>query len=101
MLPSTATSCTIPAEVNRAAADFKVGSLTAFGPEENFSYPPRPASVPWSLQWTARVRHRSMTSWMQMQGMSMGGGQGGSQSNPDCNRRGGIMGGILGGGGDC
>ncbi len=95
VLPSTATSCAIPAEVNRAAADFKVGSLTAFGPEENFSYPPRPAAGPWHLQWTARVRHRSMTSWMQMQGMSMGGGQG--ASNPDCKRRGGIM----GGGGDC
>ena len=42
-----------------------------------------------------------MTSWMQMQGMSMGGNQSAGQTNPECKRRGGIMGGILGGGGDC
>jgi len=68
VLPPSATSCTIPAEVTRAVADFRVGTLTAFGPEESFSYPPRPAAV----QWTARVRHRSTTSWMQMPGMSRG-----------------------------
>ena len=101
VLAPTATSCAIPAEVNRAAADFKVGTLTAFGPEENFSYPPKPAAGPWNLQWTARVRHRSTTSWMNMQGMSMGGSQGAGQTGADCKRKGGIMGGILGGGGDC
>ncbi len=68
VLPPSATSCTIPADVTRAAADFRVGTLTAFGPEESFSYPPRPAA----LQWTARVRPRSTTSWMQIPGMSRG-----------------------------
>ena len=49
-------------------------TLTAFGPEENFSYPPRPADAKarWDLQWTARIRHRSTTSWMEAQGMNMG-----------------------------
>jgi len=91
MAPAT-TNCTIPAEVNAAAADFKVGTLTAFGPEENFAYPPAPAA----LQWTARIRHRSMTSWMQAEGMSMGtqGSEGGQQQ---CKRKGGL-GGMLGGG---
>ncbi len=105
VLSSATTSCAIPAEVNRAAADFKFGTLTAFGPEENFSYPPRPASGPWNLQWTARVRHRSSTSWMQMPGMSMGAQGAGQQQNPNCKKRGGLggmLGGALGGGGgDC
>jgi hypothetical protein len=102
MMPPSATSCVIPAEVNRAAADFKVGTLTAFGPEENFSYPPRPAAGPWNLQWTARVRHRSMTSWMSAPGMGSMGAQGGEQ-NPECKKKrggfGGMIGGVLGGGG--
>ncbi len=104
VMPPSATSCTIPAEVNRAAADFKVGTLTAFGPEENFSYPPRPASGPWNLQWTARIRHRSSTSWMSMPCMGSMGAQGAQQG--ECKKRGGLGGmlggGILGGGGcDC
>ena len=103
VLPPATTSCAIPVEVNKAAPDFKVGTLTAFGPEEDFSYPPRPATGPWNLQWTARVRHRSTTSWMNMQGMSMGANQGASQSNPECKKRGGLggmLGGALGGGGN-
>lgn len=104
LLPPTATACAIPAEVNNAASDFKVGTLTAFGPEESFSYPPRPATGPWNLEWTARVRHRSTTSWMSMEGMSMGANAGESQSNPECKRRGGLggmLGGALGVGGGC
>lgn len=75
LLAPAATNCMIPADVIRAAGDFKVGTLTAFGPEESFSYPPRPATGPWNLQWTARIRHRSVTTWMQVPGM--GGGMGG------------------------
>ena len=73
MAPST-TSCIVPAEVGLAAPDFKIGTLTAYGPEEDFSYPPRPtdAKARWDLQWTARIRHRSTTSWMETQGMTMG-----------------------------
>ncbi|MCB2079756.1 MAG: hypothetical protein KDE55_18940 [Novosphingobium sp.] len=108
VLPPTATTCTIPAEVNAAAPDFRVGTLTAFGPEEDFSYPPRPtdARTPWNLEWTARIRHRSTTSWMQMQGMSMGsmGAQGASQPPAECKRKGGLggmLGGVLGSGSGC
>jgi len=113
VLPPTATNCLIPAEVKRAMPDFSAGTLTAFGPEEDFSYPPRPASaaVPWRLEWTARIRHRSVTNWIEAQGMSMGAG--GTDSAPGdrkpqdqdqrkrCKPRGigGMLGGIVGGGG--
>ena len=116
MAPTT-TSCVVPIEVRQATPDFRVGTLTAFGPEEDFSYPPRPASAstPWHLQWTARIRHRSTTSWMDAQGMSMGAmgasgaqgsqGQGQSQGQQKkCKPRGGLggmLGGVMGGGGGC
>ena len=111
VLPPTATSCTVPAEVIRDAGDFRVGTLTGFGPEENFSYPPRPATGPWRIEWTARIRHRSTTSWMQMPGMPSGmgaaaedGGRGSASGGQNCRRRGGLggmLGGALGGGGGC
>ncbi|MEJ6009183.1 hypothetical protein [Novosphingobium aquae] len=106
VLPPSATACIVPAEV-KAATDFRMGTLTAFGPEENFSYPPRPADpkAAWAVQWTARVRHRSTTSWMDMPGMTggmpagMGSGEGPvpQQPRPNCKPRGlgGIMGGVL------
>ncbi len=108
MSPAT-TSCVVPAEVKRDAPDFRFGSLTAYGPEEDFAFPPRPASpqVAWNLEWTARIRHKSSTSWMDMPGMpsgAMGQGQGQDTQQPpprsDCTRpRGGLggLGGILGG----
>lgn len=102
MAPGT-TTCTIPAEVKRDAPDFRFGTLTAFGPEENFSYPPRPADAraAWNLEWTARIRHRSTTSWMDMPGM---GAMGGAENEPSSNDSrckpkrglGGILGGALG-----
>lgn len=107
MAPAT-TSCLIPAEVKRDAPDFRFGTLTAFGPEEDFSYPPRPASAstPWHLEWTARVRHRSMTTWMDAQGMSMGGmgnsSEGQSAPQQKCKPKGGfggLLGGVMGGSG--
>ena len=107
VLPPSATSCVVPVEVVRAAPDFQFGMLTAFGPEESFSYPPRPASAgqPWNLEWTARIRHRSMTSWMEAQGMVMGGAQE-QQEAPQgrCKPKGGfggMLGGVLGGGSGC
>lgn len=71
VLAPTITSCVIPAEVRRAAPDFRMGMMTAFGPEESFAHPPRPADpkAAWNLEWTARIRHRSTTSWMDMAGM--------------------------------
>lgn len=74
VLPPSATSCVVPAEVRAAAPDFTSGTLTAFGPEEDFSYPPRPANAAktWAPEWTARIRHRSTTNWIEAQGMTMG-----------------------------
>jgi hypothetical protein len=93
LAPGT-TSCMIPAEVLRNAPDFRFGTLTAFGPQEDFAYPPRPADpkAAWNLQWTARIRHRSFTSWMDIAGMP--GQQQGAQ--PQCKRSGGLLGSILG-----
>ncbi len=112
VLPPATTSCTVPAEVKTAAPHFRFGMLTGYGPQEDFSYPPRPADArtPWNLEWTARIRHRSMTSWMEAQGMSMGmdGGNanGGDSSGredarqpdpaPNCTPRRGGFGGLLG-----
>jgi hypothetical protein len=99
MAPST-TSCTIPAEVHNAGADFRMGTMTAFGPEADFSYPARPANpkAPWNLEWTARVRYRSTTSWMDMPGMP---GQAEQQQAPKkCKPKGlgGLIGAAVGGG---
>lgn len=104
VLAPTATSCMVPAEVSRDAPDFRFGTLTAFGPEESFSYPPRPADsrAAWVLQWTARIRHRSTTSWMQAPGMPAGmGGNDRGTGSQDCRPRGlgGLLGGAIGGGG--
>lgn len=69
MAPIT-TSCLIPAEVRKATGEGMFGNLIAYGPEENFVYPPRPDKGPWTQEWTARVRFRSMTSFLP--GMDMG-----------------------------
>lgn len=63
MAPAT-TSCTVPAEVKRAAGDALITFLTAYGPEVDFSYPPRPADpkAVWNLEWTAKVRFKSTTT---------------------------------------
>ncbi len=73
VLPPTQTSCTIPAEVRAAAPQFMMASLYAYGPEVNFSYPPRPANpaTPWKLEWTSKVRFRS-TTMMMVGGPDMG-----------------------------
>ena len=102
VLPPTKTSCAIPAEVIRDAGQFRMGTLTAFGPQEDWAYPPRPANpkAAWNVQWTARVRHKSTTSWMDMPGMGgMGMDDGGDprgQQQQQRPKRG--LGGILGGG---
>lgn len=105
MTPAT-TNCTIPAEVRRDAPDFMMGNLYAYGPEENFAYPPRPADakVRWDLVWTARVRHRSSTSFMvggpDMSAMAGGGDDAANEQpkdKPKCKRGlGGLLGGALG-----
>ena len=115
VLAPTTTTCTVPAEVKRDAPDFRMGTLIAFGPMEEFAYPPRPANpkAAWNLEWTARIRHKSQTSWMEIQGMTMG--QGGemedrddsssqSRPQPQCKPRrglGGLLGGAMGVGNGC
>lgn len=85
VMPPSQTSCSIPAEVKQAASDMQMGFLYAYGPEVNFAYPPRPtdAKIPWKLDWTARVRFRSHTSFM----MAMPGGAGGMGSGGDDGER--------------
>jgi len=100
LAPAT-TTCTVPLEVKRDAPDFRFGTLTAFGPMEEFSYPPRPADprAAWNLEWTARIRHRSMTSWMDMPGMPAGNLEQAQPEKPECKPKrglGGMLGGALG-----
>jgi hypothetical protein len=83
VMPPSQTTCTVPAEVKAYAPDFMMGNLYAYGPEANFSYPPRPANpaTPWAIEWTAKVRYRSNTSWF-IKGPDMG-GQGGNQGQSE------------------
>lgn len=77
VMPPGQTACTVPAEV-KTHASMLMGSLVAYGPEANFAYPPRPADpkAVWAPEWTARVRFRSMTTWMVgMPGMAGASGQ--------------------------
>ncbi|WP_295530211.1 hypothetical protein [Novosphingobium sp. Chol11] len=92
-----------------------MATLSAFGPQEDFAFPPRPADpkAPWKLEWTARIRHRSTTTLLLgMPGMDgMGDSEdprSGRRASPDCQQKpkrrglgglGGLMGGMLGGGG--
>ena len=103
MTPAT-TSCLIPAEVRGAGADFRMGMLTAFGPEENISSPRTAAPLATGNQsWTVRVRHRSTTSWMDLPGMgSVGGGaQQGQPKKCKLKGLGGILGAAVTGGAAC
>lgn len=66
VMPTTQTSCTVPAEVKKAAGDMMMGFLYAYGPEANFAFPERPKDpkVAWKPKWTAKVRYRSMATFM-------------------------------------
>lgn len=66
VMPPAQTSCAIPAEAKAASGEMMFGNLNAFGPEANFSYPPKPAAAKatWAIDWTAKVRFRSHTSLM-------------------------------------
>lgn len=65
LMAPTTTTCTIPQEVIKAAPQAMV-QLAAFGGETNISYPPRPADpkTPWNIDWTLKVRYKSMTGGM-------------------------------------
>jgi hypothetical protein len=84
VMPPSQTSCTVPAEVKQAAGQYMMVQLYAYGPEENFAYPPRPADprAAWNVEWTAKARYRSTTGMML--GMpGMGGMQGSDNENGD------------------
>lgn len=106
MSPQT-TTCTVPAEVKAAAPDYMYGTLHAYGPEESFAYPPRPADpkVKWVPEWTARIRHRSTTGFLVgmegFGGAGAGAAQQSDQEKPACKPKkkglGGLLGGAVGG----
>ena len=77
VMPPTQKSCAIPAEAKAAAGGMMFGSMNAFGPEENFSFPPKPADpkAVWNIDWTAKVRFRAFSSFMTGMG-NMGGMRG-------------------------
>jgi hypothetical protein len=60
------TSCTVPAEVKKAAGEMMMGFVYAYGPEANFAFPERPRDpkIAWKPKWTAKVRYRSMAMFM-------------------------------------
>lgn len=111
VMPPAQTSCAVPAEVKTAAGGMMIGFMYAYGPEQEFAFPPRPANpkTPWRPDWTAKARFRSTTTVMLgMPGMGqMGDESGGERGKPrkKCKPSlGGMLGGALGGalgGGSC
>ena len=81
VMPPSQTSCAIPAEAQTAAGGMMFGSMNAFGPEENFAFPPKPADpkAVWNIEWTAKARFQSFASFMTGMGES---GMGGGHSEP-------------------
>ncbi|MBX9796690.1 hypothetical protein [Sphingomonas sp.] len=98
VMPPSQQSCSIPAEVKQAAGEQMFSTMIAYGPEANFVYPPRPQTGPWNQEWIARVRFRSITSWVPgMPDMSERGGRGGQNGDDQkkkCKRS--IFGAITG-----
>ena len=100
VMPPTQTSCAIPAEVKIASGGMLMGFLYAYGPEQDFAFPPRPADpkAVWRPEWTAKARFRSTTSVMVgMPGMDDADDarrETGTQPRPCKKKRG--LGGLLG-----
>ncbi|WP_254602807.1 hypothetical protein [Sphingomonas bacterium] len=98
VLPPSATSCQIPAEVKAGGAS--VTLVNAFGPEADFAYPPRPTSpkVVWHPDWTAKVRYKSTAMVLPSMGAMTRGANGQPGDKPTCKPKlGGMLGGMLGG----
>jgi len=82
LLPGEATSCTVPAEVaSPAGAHGEAGllyTMTAYGGEANFAYPPRPEDpkTPWNIQWETKVRYKTTTGGLLGRNLGGGGGAG-------------------------
>ena len=83
VMPPSQTSCAIPAEAKTAAGGMMFGSMNAFGPEENFSFPPKPADpkAVWNIEWTAKARFQSFASFMTGMGGD-GGAMGSARPEP-------------------
>ena len=82
IMPPSQTACSIPAEAKSAAGGAMFGGMQAYGPEENFAFPPKPADpkAVWHIEWTAKVRFQSLASFMTGMGDM---GRGGSGSSPE------------------
>lgn len=81
VMPPSQTSCAIPAEAKTASGGMMFGSMSAFGPEENFAFPSKPADpkAVWNIEWTAKARFKSFSSFI----TGMGSGRGlGSDRGP-------------------
>lgn len=63
VMPPIQTNCTIPAEVKQAGGEMMMANLSAYGPQKDFAFPPRPTDmkIAWKPDWIARVRFRSTT----------------------------------------
>ena len=82
LMPGTATACTVPAEVAKAAPQSML-NLVALGGEANFSHPARPAkaAASWKPEWTVKLRTKS--THMAMLGMDMAAMMAGDMADED------------------
>lgn len=82
LAPGT-TECVIPRQVRENGGEGMMTSLYAYGPQADFSYPPRPQNAPssWRPEWIARVRFRSMA--MMIPGMEGMMGMGGAEQDAE------------------
>ena len=63
VLPPTTTQCIVPSEVVQAVP-IGMFMMIAYGDELNVSHPPKPAKGPWNIDYTVKVRLKSVTSTM-------------------------------------
>lgn len=110
LLPSTATSCTIPRGIFAGASNMDgqqmtmpgMLMMTAYGPESWITYPPKPADPkqPWNPEWSVRLRAKSTataTLGMDFGGMEQQEDGEGKQQEQKKPRMKGLLKGILGG----
>jgi hypothetical protein len=109
LLPPSATSCTIPKGIFAGASNAQgqqgvmpsMLMMTAYGPENWITYPPKPANPKqaWTPEWSVRLRAKSTATailGMDMGGMQQQDGQPQQQQKKPGMR--GLLKGILGGG---
>jgi hypothetical protein len=109
LLPASATSCTIPKGIFAGASNAQgqqgvmpsMLMMTAYGPENWITYPPKPANPkqPWNPEWSVRLRAKSTAT--AILGMDMGGMQQQDGQPQQPQKKPGMRGllkGILGGG---